>query len=350
MIITIVYPSSAQFTGGVNAMYEFANGLARRGQEVHVVHGPAWPGRVESVEEVPFRFEPEVVQHVVDDLEDPSLPHGDVVFPYTAPRRLGLPAVFVQGYGLLASGMEDAAILSRAPKVCIARWLVEVAASKGAPREQLWHVPYGIDHSVFTPPPPDRGRQVDVACLYHPHPEKGWSHLVSALETLRERRPSLSVRAFAIAEPEASIPDWIDLRIGLDHEALVEHVYREAKVFVQASIREGFGFTPVEAMACGAALVSTDNGGSADYAIDGDTALVVPPGDAAALTEAMDRLLEDRVSRDRIAVAGERYVRRFDWDRSAELLESHLERYVEDPEAFRAPGSPVDHRAADRSA
>ena len=123
-------------------------------------------------------------------------------------------------------------------------------------------------------------------------------------------------------------------------------VYNQSRVFLQPSRHEGFGYTAVEAMACGCALVTTDNGGSQDYAVPGETALVAPQGDVPALVGALDTLLRDDAARTRMAHAGERFVRRFDWDRSAALLEGLLDRYLADPEAFqRPPVGPVppDH-------
>ena len=81
----------------------------------------------------------------------------------------------------------------------------------------------------------------------------------------------------------------------------------------------------MEAMACGAALATYDNGGSRDYAIDGVTALVAPRRDVAALGTAVGRLVEDRALRDRLARAGQHLVTtRFDWDRATVRLEAVL--------------------------
>ena len=52
--------------------------------------------------------------------------------------------------------------------------------------------------------------------------------------------------------------------------------YDAAQVFVVGSWFEGFCQPGLEAMACGVPLVTTDNGGCREYAIDGETALVVP--------------------------------------------------------------------------
>lgn len=341
MIFSIVYPSSAQYTGGVVALYEYANGLARRGHEVHLVHGPAWPGRIDRVEELDwFRFEPSVVHHVVDDLDDPSLPEGDVVHPASAPRRLGLPVSFLQGHGMLPAEMEREAIRARCPKICVAGWLVDVGRSYGVPDEQLWHVPMGLDHDRFRPPEPALERTIDVLVLHNPHPAKGWVDGLAALEAVRARRPELVVRAFAIRPPDEPLPDWIDLEVAPDRDRLARELYGRAEVFLQPSVHEGFGYSAVEAMACGAALVTTDNGGSSDYAVPGETALVVPPRDVAAMASAVEDLLADPERRERLAAAGERYVRRFDWDLAAEALEAHLEAYLADPASGQAEPGP----------
>jgi glycosyltransferase involved in cell wall biosynthesis len=75
----------------------------------------------------------------------------------------------------------------------------------------------------------------------------------------------------------------------------------------------------VEAMASGCALVTTANGGSADYAFDGETALVCGP-DAEEMAEALVRLVTDDDLRVRIAENGCRFVQRFRWEASAERL------------------------------
>jgi phosphatidylinositol alpha-1,6-mannosyltransferase len=79
----------------------------------------------------------------------------------------------------------------------------------------------------------------------------------------------------------------------------------------------------MEAMACGAAVVTYDNGGCRDYAIDGTTALVALRRDVAALGKALGRMIEDRPLRERLARAGREHVTRaFDWDRATEQLEA----------------------------
>ena len=76
----------------------------------------------------------------------------------------------------------------------------------------------------------------------------------------------------------------------------------------------------VEAMACGCALVTTANGGSAEYARDGETA-VVCGASADDMAEALAELARDDARRARLATNGARFVERFRWSSSAARLE-----------------------------
>jgi glycosyltransferase involved in cell wall biosynthesis len=76
-------------------------------------------------------------------------------------------------------------------------------------------------------------------------------------------------------------------------------------------------------MACGAALVTYDNGGCRDYARDGETALVARRRDVADLAARLELLARDPAHCARIAAAGRRLVTTaFDWDRAVGRLEA----------------------------
>jgi glycosyltransferase involved in cell wall biosynthesis len=93
-------------------------------------------------------------------------------------------------------------------------------------------------------------------------------------------------------------------------------LYGSATVVGYVSLYEGFGLPPLEAMACGAAVVATRVGALPE--VLAASAELVPPGDIGALTAALRRLTEDDDLRAHAATEGQRQAARFTWEATAE--------------------------------
>jgi glycosyltransferase involved in cell wall biosynthesis len=93
-------------------------------------------------------------------------------------------------------------------------------------------------------------------------------------------------------------------------------LYSRAAVVACPSHREGFGVACLEAMAHGRPVVVGAVGGLLDLVVDGETGILVPPGDVVALRSALERVLGDRELRRRLGAAGRRRAQeQFSWDR-----------------------------------
>jgi glycosyltransferase involved in cell wall biosynthesis len=109
-----------------------------------------------------------------------------------------------------------------------------------------------------------------------------------------------------------------------------------ADVAVLASTSEGLPGALTEAMAAGNAVICTDIGGMPELVLHGETGLVVPSGDAAALAAAMQKLAGDAELRNRMAAAGQqRAFEHFDYLACAK---SYLSLYESALEGKRRPG------------
>jgi spore coat protein SA len=108
--------------------------------------------------------------------------------------------------------------------------------------------------------------------------------------------------------------------------AEVARCYRDADVFVLPSLMEAFGMPLAEALAAGVPAVASRTGGIVDIVDDEVSGLLVEPGDAAALTVAIERLLEDRELRGALTEAGRKKSRStFGWDAIADAFEGQLQ-------------------------
>lgn len=119
-------------------------------------------------------------------------------------------------------------------------------------------------------------------------------------------------------------------------------LYARAAVVVCPSLREGFGVVCLEAMAHGRPVVASAVGGLLDLVEDGETGLLVPPGDVGALRAAIERLLADPELRRRLRDAGRRRAaERFSWDTvTRETVELYARYAGKNPDRGGSASSP----------
>jgi mannosyltransferase len=129
---------------------------------------------------------------------------------------------------------------------------------------------------------------VEAMCRLLPHYPEFSAVIIGAetpdqrgfAEALRDRvrAAGLTERVRFLGElPIAEVPLW----------------YQRISIYAFTSRNEGFGLTLLEAMAAGAALVAARAGAAERVVADGDTGLLIPPGDVDALVQALERLLAD---------------------------------------------------------
>jgi glycosyltransferase involved in cell wall biosynthesis len=103
--------------------------------------------------------------------------------------------------------------------------------------------------------------------------------------------------------------------LGFVSDEMLAALYRLTRVFVFPSLYEGFGLPPLEAMAAGAPVI-TSNVSSLPEVV-GDAAVLVDPMDAGALADAIRRVLEDSALRADLIRRGRDRVTAFSWDAAA---------------------------------
>jgi len=105
---------------------------------------------------------------------------------------------------------------------------------------------------------------------------------------------------------------------------------RDVWVHVLTSPKEGWGIANLEAAACGTPTVASDSPGLRESVVDGETGLLVPHGDVAALTDALASLMDDGARRREMGRRARSFAEQFSWDSSAEAFETALRRVAAD--------------------
>jgi glycosyltransferase involved in cell wall biosynthesis len=236
----------------------------------------------------------------------------------------------------------------------------DIAEQLGVPEERSSVVPVGVDETVFRPLP---GMQRVLGRLMTTTssdiPMKGLVPLIEALAIVRRSRPDAHLVVIGRLRDGSVVPaaidrlgvrDAISFVTGVSDGRIVE-LYAEAELAVVPSLYEGFSLPAIEAMACGTPVVATTGGAIPEVVgKDGETGLLVRPGDPAALAGAIERALSDQGLRARLAAAGrERVLERFTWQATAEgTVEAY--RLLLAQRAGLAPLAPVTAPAPDPDA
>ncbi len=177
-------------------------------------------------------------------------------------------------------------------------------------------------------PPATETRDIDVLFVGRLSREKGLDVLLSALRSARKNGVELKTVLAGPLDHGMSLSS-VSVRLGEFH-GRVEYVgvvdrprdlMRRAKLLVLPTLREGFGRVLIEAMAEGAAVVSTTVGGVPEVIEDGVDGILVAPGDEHSLTATILRLIDDDQERNALATRAHATVRtRF----SSERLRSEV--------------------------
>ena len=193
-------------------------------------------------------------------------------------------------------------------------------------------VPNGVDLSRFT------------AGDHAPH---GGLRVGFLGRLVRNKGPEVAVRAVAEATrsgvdaslslvgegPERSNLERLAVRAGVRDRVRFEGYrpdpeawFHGIDVLVRPSITEGMPLGVLEAMAAGVPVIASDIPGNAGLVRDGESGILVPIGDHAALARALQRVSRDPESWTRMREAGLRIARAHSWDRTAELTLHGFER------------------------
>jgi glycosyltransferase involved in cell wall biosynthesis len=202
--------------------------------------------------------------------------------------------------------------------ICASEAIRAMLVADGVPAARTVTVHEGIDlERVAMAPPANLHEQLflphqapivgNVAALV---PHKGQRHLIEAAALVVRKVPDAR---FVIAG-EGELRPTLERQIR-EHR-LEKHVllagfrpdvlslHKAFDIFVMSSITEGLGTSLLDAMAAGKPIVATATGGIPEVVVDGDTGILVPARNDAALADAIVRLLKDPALRERMGKAG----------------------------------------------
>jgi len=187
---------------------------------------------------------------------------------------------------------------------------------------------YGINHNVFYPRPKilDNIGGVKVMGIFRGVKYKGDEDLINALNIVSEKIPNITLIMVGNKSNLLKIAGKKDIKFNYiffenpTDDKLAE-LYSSVDLFVFASHIEGFGLPPLEAMACGCPVVTTDCLGVRDFVIDSENALLVPPKNPEALADGIIRVLTNEKLKEKLRKKGLETAKNFSWTKVCDIFE-----------------------------
>lgn len=218
---------------------------------------------------------------------------------------------------------------------------VEVERISNVDNGHIAVIPPGVDLSVFHPYPQARARrELDIPAgdkmllfVGRIEPLKGIDTLLSALQLLQQSgdMPAhlcLSVIGGDPAKPletrhaeleklmmlckELGLSDMVTF-LGQRAQETLHYYYASSDIVVMPSHYESFGMVALEAMACGTPVIASDVGGLAQLVQDGETGILVPGRDPAAMAKCLRCLLSDQELLARLGRQAANYAEGYGW-------------------------------------
>lgn len=207
------------------------------------------------------------------------------------------------------------------------------------PESKITVTPLGVDEVFFKNE--EKGRRTEVQKKYQLpeefiltvsglEPRKNVGVLIDAVQEVRKKHSHIKLvilggKGWKSEKTQQKIKEAKDFVIHIENCSSedLRAFYHLAKIFVFPSLYEGFGLPPLEAMASGCPVICS-NAGSLPEVVN-DTALLFNPQDRELLKKHIEKVLEDKETRQKLTEQGKKRASQFSWKKTSEKTLSVLE-------------------------
>lgn len=164
-------------------------------------------------------------------------------------------------------------------------------------------IPLSINNNFFKCYiPPEKRDDKNILLPLRRQAYKGARLGLEIISSIHKEDPTITIHSFGDL-PQSTVPEYVHHHGIVNSERLLE-LYNQVSIFILPSLVEGYGLTALEAMACGAALVTTDNEGIREFVKNGINGIVSKQFDPLEIEGLVEELLSNKQYRYKLAQEG----------------------------------------------
>lgn len=189
------------------------------------------------------------------------------------------------------------------------------------PRHKIFRVANGVNCEFFSYENRFYEKPQSIGMIFYGGKNAGHKGVEIGLDIFKRIKSEYPHLHFLIAglKNPGNLPGYVEFIKGEKSSDMLEF-YQNTDIFIFPSLEDAFPNPPMEAMACGCAVVTTDVGGIRDFATD-ESAIICQPGNLQQMLNAIKTLIENPEKWRNIAQNGRKKIKQFDYSNQAKILE-----------------------------
>lgn len=339
MLINFVLPSIGT-SGGIDVVYKYVELLKKQGnnvcvyKEICATNMHRYKSRVINIVHkiyctVKAVLQKEKFRHDEDrfvwKVTDKTVRNADITIATAWPtaykvnklsKSKGKKIYFIQGYEVYDNAeLASESYLLPLNKIVVSTWINDCLKRdlNIGPFPVIYN---GIDTNIYKHINAKKSqKEISILMLNHTLSIKGVDNGLEVYREVKREYPQCKLRMFGMCD-KSNLPDFVDEYYQNPSKRKLVELYSMSDIFIFPSLAEGWGLTPIEAMACGCIVVGTKTGFVLDLGMNRKNMMISEPGDISAMVDNMLELINDCKLQESIRNEMKFCIQHLDWNNS----------------------------------
>ena len=181
-------------------------------------------------------------------------------------------------------------------------------------------IPNAVDEKIFYYEPHSKKENISITVIGSEEAEfKKISNILKAVEIVKEKGYNITLNWITPTKPV----NYTEKCIINPEQIVIGNTLRNSDIYICASMYESFCLPVLEAMTCGAAIITTNNGGNMDFVLENENALIIEKDNIDDIVNKIETLINDVELKEKISLNGVKKSRDYSWQKTIKSIDEY---------------------------